>query len=206
MPLLGWNKALESLVGHFYQGLSWGHLPNLFFLGIVLKEKARSLSMLLVLQKGVSLVLGHLFHHPPGLVLMQWCSWLMCGFPSLSIPSVCWWRQVYFHAASGSLELSSKGSGWHLFFKAGMIRQIQEEPNPSFFYIFSVGIPSCYFLLSLTERLTHQSLSDSPLLSRGSWCGLTSSVVSFQFFALVSMCRVQKNASGAAPHPGKLLG
>lgn len=45
--------------------------------------------MLLVLQKGVSLVLGNLFHQLPGFMLMQWRLWPMCGFPSpsLSIPT-----------------------------------------------------------------------------------------------------------------------
>lgn len=76
--------------------------------------------------------------------------------------------------------------------------------------IFSVGIPSCCFLLSLVEKLTLHRLSGRHSCHR-SCCGLTSSIVFFHFFALVlsmcvSMCRVQKSTWGAVPHPGKLLG
>lgn len=108
--------------------------------------------MLLLLQKGVSLLLGNLFHWPPALVLVKQCSWPICGF--LSSPSpVFAGEDECICAATGSLELSSNGHSWHLFFKAGMIRQIQEEPNPS--SITSVWESLHAVCCSLTERLTH---------------------------------------------------
>lgn len=119
--------------------------------------------MPLVLQKGLSLVLGNLFQQLPGLMLAKWCSWLVCGFPSLSIPlhpnpNVWWWRQVYPYAAAGSMELSSDRSSWYsLFSKLWVIREFQEELNPSF--IFSAGIPSCCILPSFTERLPHHFIA-----------------------------------------------
>lgn len=121
--------------------------------------------MPLVLQKGLSLVLGNLFQQLPGLMLAKWCSWLVCGFPFLSIPlhpnpNVWWWRQVYPYAAAGSMELSSDGSSWYsLFSKLWVIREIQEEPNPSFFIIFSTGFPSCCILPSFTETLPHHFIA-----------------------------------------------
>lgn len=68
--------------------------------------------MLLVLQKEVSVVLGNLFHQPPVLVLLGSSFPL---HPQCLLLKAAW---------------SSPGS-WHLFSKAGVIRQVQEEPNPS---------------------------------------------------------------------------
>ena len=147
---------------------------------------------------------------------MRWRSWPMRGFPSpsLSIPTPMFGSKgkcISLYTATGSMELSSNGSSWHyLFCKARVIRHIQEEPNPSFFFMFNGGIPSCCFLLSLTERLPHYSLLGSPLLSCGSCCGLISSRhktdrTQLVLFMYVSMCRVQINSAGMAPHPGKVL-
>lgn len=94
-------------------------------------------------------------------MLMKWLSWLICGFPFLSLPSA---PQCLVVKAGLSLHCNKKRRPLFLwkclvliffFSKARVIKQIQEDQNSSFYFIFSAGFTSFCFLPSLTEKMPH---------------------------------------------------
>lgn len=107
------------------------------------------------------------------------------------------------------MKPSSDGSCWYLMFsRAGVIRQIQEEPNLS---SLSAVIPLWFLAFSYGKIATSlYSLLDSPLLSDGSCYGFTTSVTSCQFstlvlFRYVSVYGFQVSSVGMASWEGPRL-
>lgn len=107
------------------------------------------------------------------------------------------------------MKPSSDGSCWYLMFsRAGVIRQIQEEPNLS---SLSAVIPLWFLAFSYGKIATlPYSVLDSPVLSDGSCYGFTTSVASCQFstlvlFRYVSVYGFQVNSVGMASWEGPRL-
>lgn len=120
--------------------------------------------MLLVFQKGVSLVLGNLFDQLTGFMLMQWRWWPMCGFPSPSL-----FIPTPMFAGEGKCISTPRQAAWSpppmetvgtcSFPKQEWSDRSRKSQIPFSSLSLVLGSLHAVFLPSLTERLPHHFIA-----------------------------------------------